>query len=178
MSGDRDSAATHSALAYEIASTHEFVYWIAWAEFVRGWLDLHRAPEQAALMIGEAIDRYEATGARQALPYALTLEADALLASGREAQASNRLTSALTLVEPGRVELYRPEILYRLGACAARRGASLAERRMPVLDSYRLARATGAELFARNSVAALIEIEASQTGGGVAVRRAVLEASE
>lgn len=176
MRGDRDRAAEHAAIAHDTAVAHDFVYWIAWAEFVLGWLQLDRTPEQAAVSIGRAIDRYQATGARQALPYAWTLEADALRASGNEAQASDRLTFALELAGAGRVELYRPEILHRLGICGVSPVAAQTEKRALVLKSYRLARARGAELFARNSVAALIEAEALQPGGGVAVRRAVLEA--
>ncbi|NNE24655.1 MAG: hypothetical protein HKN11_18805 [Rhizobiales bacterium] len=59
-------------------------YWIGWGEVLRGWAVARKGHvSQGSSEITQGLDRYCATGSKQMIPYAKTLLADALLASGQ-----------------------------------------------------------------------------------------------
>jgi predicted ATPase/class 3 adenylate cyclase len=143
--------------ARTLAEKHGFRYWIAWSDIVLAGLERQADPDRAYDLLTKAIGRYQSTGARQLVPYALALEAECLLDLDRPRDAGSILDSALALVEDTGVRLYQAEIL-RLRACTAHRlGESNEETYLRA--SIQVARAQCAESFVLRSLLSAFEIE-------------------
>jgi len=70
LSGDVESAASHSAECLLLGNRHNFQYWIAWAQAIDGWLVGLQSPERGLVLIDNAIKRYQSTGSPTlVLPY-------------------------------------------------------------------------------------------------------------
>jgi tetratricopeptide (TPR) repeat protein len=81
--GDAEGALCAARAALRISRDGIFNYWKAWSRIVEGWAMAQLGEhEQGVATLRRGIDEYAATGSRQILPYALTLLADALRASG------------------------------------------------------------------------------------------------
>lgn len=69
LCGDEEAARRHAGEALQLGNRHNFQYWIAWAQAIEGWLVGLRAPELGVSLIGNARDRYLATGSTLVAPY-------------------------------------------------------------------------------------------------------------
>jgi class 3 adenylate cyclase/DNA-binding transcriptional MerR regulator len=101
----------------EIAAKHEFSYWAAWSDIilaaVRGTTD----PMRGSDLLRVAIDKYQVTGARQLVPFAMAQEAECLIKLQRIENALRIIEEGLSLIEATGVRLYQAELL-RLRALA------------------------------------------------------------
>ncbi len=69
--------------ALELSREHRSHYWEAWAQIMKGWaLAIRGRHNQGIGELKEGIAKYKRTGARQMLPYALALLADAFCSAG------------------------------------------------------------------------------------------------
>ena len=85
--GKPDTSLKFSSQALALSQEHGFRYWEAWAQVLKGWaLALRGGHNQGIGDLKDGIVKYEATGARQMLPYACTLLADAYCSAGQFAE--------------------------------------------------------------------------------------------
>jgi class 3 adenylate cyclase/tetratricopeptide (TPR) repeat protein len=84
---DPDASFKLSSQALILSQDHGYRYWEAWAQILKGWaLALRGGHNQGIGDLEDGIVKYEATGARQMLPYARTLLADAYCSAGHVAE--------------------------------------------------------------------------------------------
>jgi predicted ATPase/class 3 adenylate cyclase len=95
----------------EIAAKHGFSYWIAWSDIVLAAAWGTADPNRADSLLGVAIDRYQLTGARQLIPFALARKAECLIDLHRTEMARGLIDEGLSLVETTGVRLYQAELL-------------------------------------------------------------------
>lgn len=120
--GDRGMAAAMAVAGQAVAVHNGFPYWVAWCDIILGWTNCRTTTELGLRSIQSAIASYRATGARQALPYALMLLADAELSRGEPRRALEAIAAAREAAAAG-ISLWDSEIgrleamsLLRLGA--------------------------------------------------------------
>lgn len=116
--GDRGAAGAYAVAGRAVAVRNNFPYWVAWNDIVLGWVAGGPMPEHGIRSVGDAIARYEATGARQALPYAWMLLAEAELRRGDPRRALDAVAKARRGSAQG-ISLWDSE-LDRLEAAARR----------------------------------------------------------
>ena len=94
-----------------IARRHNFEYWEAWADLIRGWHSGLRALETAPAALDLAIQSYKQTGAGQGLPYAHHLRASVALAAGDMATAAATADAGLACCESYGVMFFKAALL-------------------------------------------------------------------
>lgn len=110
-SGEREIAAAMAATGRMVAQQHHFPYWSAWAELVLGAVESSADPVMGRTMIAKAINDYQETGARQALPYAYLLLARAERQREHFSSAVAALREGIAIAEAAGVALYHAELL-------------------------------------------------------------------
>jgi predicted ATPase/energy-coupling factor transporter ATP-binding protein EcfA2 len=97
-----------------IATEQGFLFWHASGTlYSAGGLLLQGRLEQGLRLLQKGLDAYRATGAELALPYYLSMQADACTKTGRFAQAHTALNEALALAEKND-ERFQESELHRL----------------------------------------------------------------
>jgi class 3 adenylate cyclase/tetratricopeptide (TPR) repeat protein len=88
---DAKSSKLHADCVIALAKEHDYPYWTGWGMIVRGWAVAHLYdPARGVAEIEEGIRAYVGTGAKQILPYALALLAEAKLLAGLPAENNER----------------------------------------------------------------------------------------
>jgi tetratricopeptide (TPR) repeat protein len=153
--GDRGAAGAYAVAGRAFAERHSFPYWVAWCDIVWGWVGSGPMPEDALKLIGGAIASYRATGAGQAMPYALMLLADAELRREEPHRSLAAIAAAREAAAAG-ITLWDSE-LYRLEALARRKLGATAQEVDDLLDrGLAIALSQGANAFADRCRAARI----------------------
>ena len=102
--GEAGETLAAAAAAYDLACENRMAYWEGWTQILRGWaLVAANSDPEGVRTIREGLDRYRRTGARQLLPYARTLLADALRRTGQSTLALHELEALVS---------ERPEVRY------------------------------------------------------------------
>jgi len=157
-----DRAADAVAEARELAGKHGFSYWIAWCDIISAALECSVDPDRGIVLIGDAIEQYQHTGARQLIPFARAVEAECWINLGKYFEARVVIDEALSLVEETGVRLYQAELL-RLRACA---GYLLVEPSEGDLSaSIELAERQGARSFVLRSILTKVDYTESAAIG-------------
>lgn len=177
MIGDRPQALALSRRAHQHACEHGFVYWETWSAMIVAAADPTLAAPVAVASIHAALERYRATGARQAVPFGTVLLVDALLSADRLDDAIAAVRDAMPLVAKDHVRLWRAPLLTAKARIAMRierrpRGRPPAGWNAAALatEAYAEARLIGATLLAGHAASAMIDIA---SGGDAADLRAV-----
>lgn len=107
----RAEAAALATAALWLARRHQFHYWQAWSELVLGWHEGGRDRARGMSRLEAAVTAYRATGAGQALPYAMLLRAHVFLAHGDRNGALEAASSGLGIGQAHGIALYEAELL-------------------------------------------------------------------
>ncbi len=114
--GNPDEALHHASVARKLADKHEFNYWQAWADVVKGWALVRQGNRDEGLIVLTAgIDAYAVLGAAQMRGLWLCLLADAQLRAGRHLQAAATAQSAVDDATHTGICFYLPEAYRLLG---------------------------------------------------------------
>jgi predicted ATPase len=100
----------------ELSTRHNFAYWLAGGEILRGWA--HSASSDTAegiSWIENGIEKWRATGSILTVPYWLALKAEALHLADRTAEALEAISEAEALVDKSEERWFYAE-LHRLRA--------------------------------------------------------------
>jgi predicted ATPase len=146
--GDVAQCVARAEDARRLAEEQHFPLWSAMASVYLGWAGTRTgsAADGIALM-RDGIARWEATGAREAIPAMQALVADALLCENRAIEASATIEQALSRAQQSGERFYEPD-LHRLRASARRMQAAPDEDvERDVLVGMSLARECGARTF-------------------------------
>jgi class 3 adenylate cyclase len=81
---DAGRATEFAEEASQLGNRHNFQYWIAWADAIRGWVTGLTAPEAGLALIDQARQSYLATGSSLVAPYFEALALDIARSSNRE----------------------------------------------------------------------------------------------
>ncbi len=114
----RDQPTRACARAEEViklATDHDFAYWRAWGQVVRGWARVVAGAAAGLQEIETGLVAYRATGSALMCPYFLGLQADACGRLGRIGDGLAAVDEALTLAQDRQIRFYEPE-LHRLKA--------------------------------------------------------------
>jgi class 3 adenylate cyclase len=151
--GDRRSASALAFAGRSLGERYEFPYWVSWGELILGWAEGHSNPAAALDRIENAIEAYQRTGARQALPYGLLLLAETAIVAEKCQQALQAALHGWHLAHHHGLALYGAELL-RVQALARRRLAEPEEGVRALLrEAANLARDQGAHLFQARAAA-------------------------
>jgi tetratricopeptide (TPR) repeat protein len=93
-----------------VARFHGLPYWTAWAGIMRATGQLHEDPARALRELRQATAQYEATGARQLVPFALAKTAEACLRLGLGRQAESEAAAALACLQRTGIRLFEPHV--------------------------------------------------------------------
>lgn len=160
--GDRGAAGALATAGRALAAHHAFPYWIAWADIVAGWVVGGPMPERGLALISDAVDRYRATGAGQALPYALVLLADAELRRGEPSRALQAVTDAREASSRG-IRVWDAELDRLEALCRQRLGAPRDQVKQLLARSLEIAERQGARAYVARTLA--VAGEGGTTGG-------------
>jgi hypothetical protein len=155
--GDRRSASALAFAGRSLGERYEFPYWISWGELILGWAEGHSTPAAALDRIENAIEAYQRTGARQALPYGLLLLAETAIVAEKCQQALQAALHGWHLAQHHGLALYGAELL---------RVQALARRRLYEPEEGVLALLRQAEILARNQGARLFQARAAALAPG------------
>jgi len=98
----------------ELSTRHQFAYWLAGGEVLRGWARSASGDTTEGLSrIEDGIVDWRATGSKICVPYWLALKAEALHLAGRTSEALEAIREAEALVESSEERWWSAE-LYRL----------------------------------------------------------------
>ncbi|HEV7265751.1 MAG TPA: AAA family ATPase [Falsiroseomonas sp.] len=169
--GDAAAARVAAETAIALADRHDFAYWIGICRVVHGWaLAAQGLAGQGLAELREGLLAYEATGARQLRPYALTLLAEACARIGQPREG----LAALTLLpRRGGVTFFRAETLRIEGVLRRALGGGEAVHGEDCLvRAIALARRQGARAFEFRAACGLAR--ARHSAGDVEGARAVV----
>ena len=151
----------------EMAETHGYAYVRSMAAFVLGWCDSqHEASRDAGLLaMREGLQAFRATGAGIAVPFFLTLLAEAMGEAGHLEEALDCANEAQSLTDQGGEAWYEPETLRVRAVLLARRPAAESGMVYELLQRGRQrALSQGAKRWAERCMHSWQEIDASWPG--------------
>ena len=168
----RDEIAPCVALASEarrVAEEQQFPLWAAMSTVHLGWATARsgRSTEGIAQM-RDGIARWEATGAREAIPAMLALVGEALLGDGRIVEGAAAVEEALARAQATGERFYEPELHRLLAAARRMQGASDDEIERILHTGLELARTCGAQTLELRIAHDLQRLHAGQ-GPAVAI---------
>lgn len=146
LCGRRAAAQARAAECQDLADRMQFPYWQAWARLVTAMARWPDSPRRGVEELRAGIVAYEATGARQLIPYALGHLAAALAATGAAEEAVHAFEGALDSASETGVRLYEPEIRALRAAALAGHDPDRAAREW--MAGHEAATAQGASGFA------------------------------
>lgn len=105
FAGDPSAALPAVVELERLSERHDYAYWRAWAEIVRGWAEAALGGAGGEALLRQGIERYEATGAGLMSPYANWLLAG-LVAQRDPAAAAALLARAAAQAEAGEMGIW------------------------------------------------------------------------
>jgi DNA-binding winged helix-turn-helix (wHTH) protein/predicted ATPase len=150
LRGDHAETGRVATSALRLAEAEEFPFWRAGAMVLGGWAHVAARPADAAAAAGvdqirRGLDDWLATGSRTYQPYYLGLLADALLRSGRDAEAAAVLDEAIGAARKLPEGLYEAELLRLRGVAMKAESPHLAVE--SVREAIEITHAQGARSF-------------------------------
>jgi DNA-binding winged helix-turn-helix (wHTH) protein/tetratricopeptide (TPR) repeat protein len=116
--GDTERVRHHAREMFALTQSLGFESYEILSGLLRAWVEAVDGYEPALPLLQRAIDAYRESGMRMDLPYALTVQADALLARGHADEAARAMEDAFSVRSEGRGYVYEPE-MWRLHARVA-----------------------------------------------------------
>ncbi len=112
----------HAQAATAIAAEHDYIYWKAWAGIMQGWAEAALGEPGAGIeRLKECYRIYKSTGAKQIVPYILSLLAEMQGWAGSPRDGLRALTSVLNPTGKNDVRFFRAESL-RIAGELSRQG--------------------------------------------------------
>jgi class 3 adenylate cyclase/tetratricopeptide (TPR) repeat protein len=166
-----DEALSLAESALALSTLHQFPYWQAWANIVKGWsLAALDKPDEGVQVLKDGITKYESTGAAQIKGYALCLLAEACSRTHSWQEAFEAADSALAESRKSGIVFYEPEAHRLQGESLCRLGQRLAGLRA-LLRAVRIAnRQRSGPMLLRASVSLLHWLERDRLRTSVIAR--------
>jgi serine/threonine protein kinase/tetratricopeptide (TPR) repeat protein len=125
----------------ELSTRHQFASWLAGGLVLRGWVCSASGDTAEGLAwIDDGIEDWRATGATLAVPYYLTLKAEALYLAQRPSEALETISEAETLVERREERCWCAELHRLRGMFLATMGADETKIEASLCEAIRIAR--------------------------------------
>jgi hypothetical protein len=125
----------------ELSTRHQFAYWLAGGEVLRGWARSASGDTAEGLSrIGDGIVDWRATGSRICVPYWLALKAEALHLADRTSEALEAIREAEALVESSEERWWCAELRRLKGVFLAASGADDTQTETSFREAIRIAR--------------------------------------
>jgi tetratricopeptide (TPR) repeat protein len=154
----------------ELSTRHQFASWLAGGLVLRGWVCSASGDTAEGLAwIDDGIEDWRATGATLAVPYYLTLKAEALYLAQRPSEALETISEAETLVERREERCWCAELHRLRGMFLATMGADETKIEASLCEAIRIAREQKSISLEKRAEATYAEYrrqKASASGGG------------
>jgi tetratricopeptide (TPR) repeat protein len=125
----------------ELSTRHQFASWLAGGLVLRGWVRSASGDTAEGLAwIDDGIEDWRATGAILAVPYYLTLKAEALYLAQRPSEALETISEAETLVERREERCWCAELHRLRGVFLTAIGAEETQIEASFCEAIRIAR--------------------------------------
>lgn len=154
--GLREAAMPLAMAGRAIAQHHGFTYWSAWCGIILADLEPGRSTTRVLCALTRAIRDYEATSARQALPFSYMLLANRALDDGQDSAALDALDHGLQAADATGVACYTPELLRLYSICRYQLG--FGDFRNHLRQARRKAAQGDAKLFEKRIASTMLEI--------------------
>ncbi|MEZ4832496.1 MAG: hypothetical protein R2873_10945 [Caldilineaceae bacterium] len=174
LHGDQENLQHRADRLIRDAAQHGAVQWEAHGHILRGWLLAMQGEAEGVAEMEQGLAHWQMTGAMLAVPYYLTMLAQAYGRIGRHETALEKVAQATAVMNSGYECWYQAEILRRKGDLLLALGEApdLAERAF--LDALGIAERQGAQSLKVQAVQSLIALM-QQQGRHLAARELVAD---
>jgi serine/threonine protein kinase/predicted ATPase len=125
----------------ELSTRHNFAYWLAGGEILRGWAQSASSDTAEGISwIENGIEKWRATGSILTVPYWLALKAEALHLADRTAEALEAISEAEALVDKSEERWFYAKLHRLRGVFLAAMGAEETRIEASFCDAIRIAR--------------------------------------
>ena len=153
----------------ELSTRHNFAYWLAGGEILRGWAQSASSDTAEGISwIEDGIEKWRATGSILTVPYWLALKAEALHLADRTAEALEAISEAEALVDKSEERWFYAELHRLRGVFLTAMGADEAQIEASFCEAIRTARDQKSVSLMRRAEATCAEYrrqKASASGG-------------
>ena len=153
----------------ELLTRHNFAYWLAGGEILRGWAQSASSDTAEGISrIEDGIEKWWATGSILTVPYWLALKAEALHLADRTAEALEAISEAEALVDKSEERWFYAELHRLRGVFLTAMGADEAQIEASFCEAIRTAREQKSVSLMRRAEATCAEYrrqKASASGG-------------
>ncbi len=125
----------------ELSTRHNFAYWLAGGEILRGWAQSASSDTAEGISwIEDGIEDWRATGSILVVPYYLALEAEALHLADRTSEALEAISEAEALVDKSEERWYCAELHRLRGVFLTAIGADRSQIEAAFSEAIRIAK--------------------------------------
>ena len=152
----------------DLSTRHNFAYWLAGGEILRGWArSASGSTAEGIAWIEDGIEEWRATGSILVVPYFLALEAEALHLADRTAEALEAISEAEELVGKSEERWFYAELHRLRGVFLAAMGAEETQIEASFQAAIRIAKEQKSILLEKRAEATYAEYsrqKASRSG--------------